>query len=133
MAKNGTINKTTFTDTSALKDTSELKVKAIHVTELQKALEQLNTYGANVDNCGNCTFARPAKSAKPARDARARNASPVPAKPVRASASAARETAPARREGNVTATALVATVTVRMIREEGHKMASQNEIVWKRT
>lgn len=56
MEKNGTINKTTFTDTSALKDTSELKVKAIHVTELQKALEQLNTYGANVDNCGNCTF-----------------------------------------------------------------------------
>ena len=56
MAKNGTINKTTFTDTTALTDTSELKVKAIHVTELQTALEQLNAYGANVDNCGNCTF-----------------------------------------------------------------------------
>jgi hypothetical protein len=56
MAKNGTINKTTFTDTSALTDTSELKVKAIHVTELQTALEQLTAYGTNVDNCGNCTF-----------------------------------------------------------------------------
>ena len=32
----------------------------------------------------------------------------------------------------MTATALVATVTVRMIREEGHKMARQNEIVWKK-
>ena len=43
MAKNGTINKTNFTDTAALGDASELKVKAIHVTELQTALEQLNT------------------------------------------------------------------------------------------
>ena len=51
MAKNGTINKTNFTDTAALGDASELKVKAIHVTELQTALEQLNTYAVNVDNC----------------------------------------------------------------------------------
>jgi hypothetical protein len=72
------------------------------------------------------------ESARPARDARARNASPVPAKPARASASAARETVPARPEGNVTATATAATVTARTIREEGHKMASQNEIVWKK-
>ena len=52
MAKNGTINKTNFTDTAALGDASELKVKALHVTELQTALEQLNTYAVNVDNCG---------------------------------------------------------------------------------
>ena len=56
MAKNGTINKTTFTDSAAVTGTSELKVKAIHVTELQTALEKLNTYGANVDNCGNCVY-----------------------------------------------------------------------------
>lgn len=56
MAKNGTINKTTFTDSAAVTGTSELKVKAIHVTELQTALEQLNTYAANVDNCGNCVY-----------------------------------------------------------------------------
>lgn len=68
-----------------------------------------------------------ARNARPARDVRARNVSPVPAKPARASASAARETAPARREGNVTATALVATVTVRMIREEGHNGKSERD------
>lgn len=56
MAKNGTINKTAFTDTAALGDTSELKVKAIHVTELQTALEQLTAYAVNVDNCGNCVY-----------------------------------------------------------------------------
>ena len=118
MAKNGTINKTTFTDTTALTDTSELKVKAIHVTELQTALEQLNAYGANVDNCGNCTFCQSCQKCQTCQGCQSQ-------KPVRASASAARETAPARREGNVTATALVATVTVRMIREEGHNGKSE--------
>ena len=73
-----------------------------------------------------------ARNARPARDVRARNVSPVPAKPARASASAARGTVPARREGSAIATATVATVTARTIREEGHKMASQNEIVWKK-
>ena len=76
--------------------------------------------------------ARLVKNARPARDARARNASPVPARLARASASAVRETAPARQEGNVTATALVATVTVRMIREEGHNGKSERDCVEKR-
>lgn len=76
---------------------------------------------------GTACIARLARGVRPAKGARAQNASPVPARPVRASASAARETAPARREGNVTATALVATVTVRMIREEGHNGKSERD------
>ena len=76
---------------------------------------------------GTACIARLARGVRPAKGARARNASPVPARLARASASAVRETAPARREGNVTATALVATVTVRMIREEGHNGKSERD------
>ena len=56
MAKNGAITATTFTDRSSFTGTAVLKIKQTHITELQNAITRLNTYAANVDNCGytNC-------------------------------------------------------------------------------
>ena len=57
MAKNGTIKKTVFTDYSAIQNnTANLKSKHVHITELRKSLNALQSAMANVDNCGNCTF-----------------------------------------------------------------------------
>lgn len=50
MAKNGTINQTKFTSISS----GEVITKQ-HTYEIRNAINALITYGANVDNCGNCT------------------------------------------------------------------------------
>lgn len=52
MAKNGTINKTSFTDPTL---TTSIKVKQVHIDELKNAITKLQTYVKNVDNCGNCS------------------------------------------------------------------------------
>ena len=52
MAKNGTINKTNFTDPTL---TISTKVKQVHIDELKNAISKLQTYVKNVDNCGNCS------------------------------------------------------------------------------
>ena len=49
MAVNGSIAKTTFTDSSV---SSSLKIRPVHITELRTAIERLQAYAANVDNCG---------------------------------------------------------------------------------
>ena len=54
MAKNGTINKTTFTDQTNIQNEVSILVKAIHVTELRTAIGRLEQYSVNVDNCGQC-------------------------------------------------------------------------------
>lgn len=56
MAKNGAINKTTFTDQTAIQCSEQVKAKAVHITELRNAITKLETYVKNVDNCGytNC-------------------------------------------------------------------------------
>lgn len=53
MSLNGKITQSTFTD---FPSTTDLVVKATHITELRNAVNKLNTYIANVDNCGytNC-------------------------------------------------------------------------------
>ena len=51
MAVNGTISKTTWTDTTL---STSIKAKATHITELRTAITKLNdTYAANVVNQGN--------------------------------------------------------------------------------
>ena len=47
---------TVFTDIDSFNDISDLYVKEIHILELQNALNKLNTYLPNADNCGyvNC-------------------------------------------------------------------------------
>lgn len=52
MAKNGTINKTTFTDPTL---STSIKVRQVHIDELKNAITKLQTYVKNVDNCGNCS------------------------------------------------------------------------------
>jgi len=54
MAKNGTINKTTFTDQSNIQGGTLILAKAIHVAELRTAIGKLEQYSVNVDNCGQC-------------------------------------------------------------------------------
>lgn len=53
MSLNGKITQSTFTD---FPSTTDLVVKTTHITELRNAVNKLNTYIANVDNCGytNC-------------------------------------------------------------------------------
>lgn len=56
MAKNGAIAQTTFTDYNSIQNnTKDLTVKAVHITELRRAIEALQTSVVNVDNCGNCS------------------------------------------------------------------------------
>ena len=52
MAKNGTINKTTFTDQTKIQNNTSISVKALHVSELRTAIGRLEGYSVNVDNCG---------------------------------------------------------------------------------
>ena len=54
MAKNGVINKTTFTDQTNIQNNVSITVKAIHVNELRAAIGRLDQYAVNVDNCGQC-------------------------------------------------------------------------------
>jgi len=57
VALNGKINTTVFTDATPISnDPNNTKVKDLHITELRKALDNLERYSANVDNCGytNC-------------------------------------------------------------------------------
>lgn len=60
MAVNGTIAKTSFTDSSI---SSSLKVKSVHITELRTAITRLQGYAVNVDNCGNCTYCQTCQTA----------------------------------------------------------------------
>ena len=53
---NGAIAQTSFTDGTAIQNSTPVVAKAIHVTELRTAITALQSYAANVDNCGNCTF-----------------------------------------------------------------------------
>lgn len=50
MAVNKEIPETKFTE--VLKGE---QAKAVHLTELRAAIDALQNYAANVDNCGNCT------------------------------------------------------------------------------
>ena len=57
MALNGKINTTVFTDaTSISNNPNNTPVKSLHIIELRKALDNLERYSVNVDNCGytNC-------------------------------------------------------------------------------
>ena len=57
MALNGKINNTVFTDAASISDNpNNTKVKSLHIVELRKALDNLEKYSVNVDNCGytNC-------------------------------------------------------------------------------
>lgn len=50
MAKNGTITKTSF---STINTGSVITKQQTY--EIRTAIDKLISYGANVDNCGNCT------------------------------------------------------------------------------
>lgn len=52
MAKNGKINKTTFTDQTNIQNGTSIKSKYIHVKELRDAVVKLESYAKNVVNCG---------------------------------------------------------------------------------
>ena len=52
MAKNGKINKTTFTDQTNIQNGTSIKSKYIHIKELRDAVIKLEGYAVNVDNCG---------------------------------------------------------------------------------
>lgn len=52
MAKNGKINKTTFTDQTNIQNGTSIKSKYIHVKELRAAVVKLESYAKNVVNCG---------------------------------------------------------------------------------
>lgn len=52
MAVNGTINKTTFTDQTNIQNGTSILIKAVHVNELRTAVNKLEGYAVNVNNCG---------------------------------------------------------------------------------
>lgn len=56
MALNGKINNTTFTDATPLGNKTETAVKNIHISQIRTAIDSLQGYSANVENCGytNC-------------------------------------------------------------------------------
>ena len=60
MAVNGAISKTTFTETTV---SYTSKIRPVHITELRTAIDRLQSYAANVDNCGNCTYCQTCQSA----------------------------------------------------------------------
>lgn len=60
MAVNGAISKTTFTETTV---SYTSKIRPVHITELRTAIDKLQSYAANVDNCGNCTYCQTCQSA----------------------------------------------------------------------
>lgn len=49
---NPEIKQTNFTDPVL---TTSTKIKQVHVDELKEAIEKLNFYSVNVDNCNNCS------------------------------------------------------------------------------
>lgn len=52
MAVNGTIAQTNWTDKAAIQGSTALLVKAIHIRELRAAVNALEGYVVNVNNCG---------------------------------------------------------------------------------
>ena len=56
MAKNGTLSSFSFTNAASFGDSASLKIKGVHINELRVAVNRLETWAANVDNCGNCTY-----------------------------------------------------------------------------
>ncbi len=52
MAVNGTIAQTNWTDKAAIQGNTALLVKAIHIRELRAAVNALEGYVVNVNNCG---------------------------------------------------------------------------------
>lgn len=60
MAVNGDISKTTFADDTV---NTALKICPVHITELRTAIERLQSYAANVDNCGNCIYCQSCQGA----------------------------------------------------------------------
>ena len=56
MAKNGTLSSFSFTNAASFGDSTSLKIKGVHINELRAAVNRLETWAANVDNCGNCTY-----------------------------------------------------------------------------
>lgn len=58
MSTNGTITKTVFTE----KVDTSIKIKHAHIAELRTAIERLQGYSVNVDNCGNCVYCQTCQS-----------------------------------------------------------------------
>lgn len=62
MAVNGTLSSFSFTNAASFGDSTSLKIKGIHVGELRAAVNSLETWAANIDNCGNCNFCQSCES-----------------------------------------------------------------------
>lgn len=53
---NGTLSSFSFTNAASFGDSTSLKIKGVHINELRTAVNKLEAWAANVDNCGNCTY-----------------------------------------------------------------------------
>ena len=51
MAVNGTVSQTSWTDKSTMQGSGDLKVKAVHITELRTAVNALEGMVANLSTC----------------------------------------------------------------------------------
>ena len=52
MAVNGTIAQTNWTDKASIQGSTAVLVKAVHIRELRDAVNALEGYAVNVNNCG---------------------------------------------------------------------------------
>lgn len=59
---NGTLSSFSFTNATSFGDSTSLKIKDVHINELRAAVNKLESWAANVDNCGNCTFCQSCQS-----------------------------------------------------------------------